>query len=308
MQKNKRTSSDKFAVLRKQAEARLGPEEGGVETLSQEEIHGLLQELHTYQIELELQNEDLRQAQEELLDSRKKYSDLYDFAPVGYLTVGDKGLILEANLTIAGMLGLERGHLRKQPLSAFISPEDQDIYYRCRHALVQSETMQTCELRMVKKDGTTFPAQLRGSINPEVDGGSGQFRAVIADITEQKRVEAEKEKLEARLRQSQKMEALGTMAGGMAHEFNNILGIILGSAELALDDVTESDPVHDRLKTTITATKRARDIVRQILIFTSVKPCISFNRLPRPQFNLFWIWMRSGAPSWRTRPRSASCS
>ena len=156
-------------------------------------IRRLLHELHTYQIELELQNEDLRQAQVKLLDTQKKYTDLYDFAPAGYLTISGKGLMVEINLTLAGMLGLGKRFLLNQPFSAHISPEDQDIYYHCRRTLLESKTLQTCELRMMKKDGATFHAKLRCSINPEVDGSSDQFRAVITDITERKKIEEEKE-------------------------------------------------------------------------------------------------------------------
>jgi len=177
--------------LRKQAEDILRTrDDKGLDNKSAK-ISKLLHELQTHQIELELQNEDLRQAQEELLDSQKKYTDLYDFAPVGYLTVSEKGLIAEANLTIVEMLGVERKLLFNQPFSVFIVPQDQDIFYRCRQILIQSETTQTCELRMVKKDGSQFHARLRCSFHPDVDGIEGLFRTVITDISERKKAKEE---------------------------------------------------------------------------------------------------------------------
>lgn len=155
--------------------------------------------MRIHQIELEMQNEELRKTQEKLIESQGKYIDLYDFAPVGYLTVSEKGCILEANLTFAGMMGVERNLLLKKLLSAYIYPPDQDVYYLCRRTLLESKKPQTCATRMLKKDGTTFQAQLRFSIHPEVDGSAGQSRAILTDISEQKKIEDEKEMLHREL-------------------------------------------------------------------------------------------------------------
>jgi len=95
---------------------------------------------------------------------------------------------------------------------------------------------------------------------------------VSRDITDRKNAEMEKEQLEAQLRQAQKMEAVGTLAGGVAHEFNNILGIILGNAELAIDDVPEWNPAKSCLEDIRTASLRASDVVRQILRFARKMP------------------------------------
>ena len=89
----------------------------------------MLHELRVHQIELEMQNEELRRAQAELDAARARYFDLYDLAPVGYCTLSEQGLILEANLTAATLLGVARGALVKQPFTRFILKEDQDIYY-----------------------------------------------------------------------------------------------------------------------------------------------------------------------------------
>jgi PAS domain S-box-containing protein len=115
--------------------------------------------------------------------------------PVGYLTISNKGMILEANLTAAVMLGVAREHLIMQPFSAFILPEDQDIYYRCRKELSDLKTTQERELSLVKKDGSPFPALMKFSLYTELEITPGQFRIVITDITERKKIEAEREKL-----------------------------------------------------------------------------------------------------------------
>lgn len=116
-----------------------------------EEVGRLLHELRVHQIELEMQNEELRCAQQEIEASRAKYFDLYELAPVGYLTLSEKGLILEANLTLAGLLGVPRGALIKQAVSQFIQQEDQNHYYRFLKQLLDTGAPQACELRMVKK-------------------------------------------------------------------------------------------------------------------------------------------------------------
>jgi PAS domain-containing protein len=118
------------AQLRQQAEAAARQEAAQSpethEALSPAQMRQTLHELRVHQIELEMQNEELRRAQVELDAARARYFDLYDLAPVGYCTLSEPGLILEANLTAATLLGVPRGALVKQPISRFILPEDQD--------------------------------------------------------------------------------------------------------------------------------------------------------------------------------------
>ncbi len=181
------------AELRKQAEeiargkAAQSPEH--LAALSPEENRQTLHELRVHQIELELQNEELRRAQVELDASRARYFDLYDLAPVGYCTLSEQGVILEANLTAAGLLGVARGELVKQPLPRFILPEDQDIYYLHRKQLFETGGPQAYELRMMKKDSTRFWARLDATAAQDVDG-IPVCRLVLSDITDRKRTEA----------------------------------------------------------------------------------------------------------------------
>jgi PAS domain S-box-containing protein len=118
--------------------------------LSPEEIRRMLHELRVHQIELEMQNEELRRAQAELDASRERYFDLYDLAPVGYCTLSEKGLILETNLTAATLLNVTRSEMVNKPITRFILKEDQDIYYRHRKHVFETAEPQTVELRMVK--------------------------------------------------------------------------------------------------------------------------------------------------------------
>jgi PAS domain S-box-containing protein len=156
--------------------------------LSPEESRRMFHELRVYQIELEIQNEELRRAQSELEASRERYFDLYDLAPVGYCTLSEKGLILEANLTAATLLNVTRGELLRQPITRFILKEDQDIYYRHHKHLFETGEPQVCELRMVKQDGMSFWARLDSTAVKDSDGAT-ECRVVIIDITEHKRAE-----------------------------------------------------------------------------------------------------------------------
>jgi len=124
--------------------------------LSLEESQRTIHELHVHQIELKMQNEELRRVQAELDAARAHYFDLYELAPVAYCIISGEGLILEANLTAVTLLGTARSTLIKQPITRFILGEDQDIYYMHRKELFKSNAPQACELRMVHKDGQPF--------------------------------------------------------------------------------------------------------------------------------------------------------
>ncbi len=178
--------------MRQRAEA-LAREAAAGETeapagLSPKEIQEMLHELRVHQIQLELQNEDLRRAQEAIGAARARYFDLYDLAPVGYCTLSETGMILEANLTLATLLGLDRGALNKQPVSRFVLEEDQGIYYLHRKQLFDTGEPQECELRLVRPDGAPFWAHLKGTA-ARAEDGAPLCRVIISDITERKEVE-----------------------------------------------------------------------------------------------------------------------
>lgn len=145
----------------------------------------LVHELQVHQIELEMLYENLRHAQDELEKSWASYFDLYDLAPVGYLTVNDRDVILNANLTATSLLGVSRKALLKKPLIQFILDTDQDIYYVHRNQLMATGIAQVFELHFVKQDGATYWVRLE--MNRTAGTDSGQlFRVVMIDISQQK--------------------------------------------------------------------------------------------------------------------------
>lgn len=148
------------------------------------DLQSLVQELSVHQIELEMQNVELRRTQLELAESRDRYSDLYEFAPVGYLTLNPEGVILEANLTASRILGVPRQDIVQANLSKFVTPQSQDRFYLYRRSLAGGTDHGTCELQMRQPDGTTRDMLLE-SIAFKTTVGLN-LRIALLDITENK--------------------------------------------------------------------------------------------------------------------------
>lgn len=182
------------AELRARAErlARLHLAQAGVDqqASSTGDMQVILHDLRVHQIELEMQNEELRRAQVELSLARARYFDLYDFAPIGYCTLSEQGFIRQANLAAATLLGVPRAELVDRPFTQFIAKADQDIYYLQRRQLIASGQAMSCELRMVKANGVEFWGQLESTATLDADGVT-EFRTVLSDATERKRKDVE---------------------------------------------------------------------------------------------------------------------
>jgi diguanylate cyclase (GGDEF)-like protein/PAS domain S-box-containing protein len=174
------------SLLRKKAEAQLAHAPlTGTQVKSAEE---LLHELRVSQIELEMQNEELRQAKISLEESRDHYIEFYDFAPVGYLTLTDKCLISEVNITAASLLGVERNKLLRQRLARFVAPEDHDRWHQHFMDVLKRDEKLTCELVCKHGDGSGFNAQL-DCIRLLKEGKAPMVRIVLTDITERKQMD-----------------------------------------------------------------------------------------------------------------------
>lgn len=145
----------------------------------------VIHDLRVHQIELELQNEELRRTQDALEHARAKYVDLFDRAPVGYLTLDEHGLILEANYTLARMLNVDRAALIRQPMSLFVLREDQDAYYLARKTLDRTGDVHGFEIRLAKSDGRPFWVWIEMTAS-EDDDGAPVWRMGLTDITSRK--------------------------------------------------------------------------------------------------------------------------
>ncbi|MFY7867562.1 putative bifunctional diguanylate cyclase/phosphodiesterase [Roseateles sp.] len=148
----------------------------------------VLHELQVHQIELEMQNQELRDAQLALEASRSRYFDLYDLAPVGYCSLSEAGMIERINLALGTMLGLPRSQLLRHRFSTHICPDDQDIFYRHRLLLRRSAEPQSFELRLRDPNGGMRWVQIQASI-AQGEGSETLMHLAVMDVEARKRAE-----------------------------------------------------------------------------------------------------------------------
>jgi len=187
MKKDKEQSHK--SELRERAEEFLNKGPSAMKKVPPKDVKSLIEELQIHQVELEMQNEELRESQMALEEVRDRYANLYDFAPVGYFTISEEELVLESNLTGAAMLGVERRKLTGQPFSRFITGDTEDTFYFHRGKLLETKEKQTCELKLKKKDGSEFHAQLDSRFVDDSAADFGQFRTVVSNIDDRKHAE-----------------------------------------------------------------------------------------------------------------------
>ena len=181
------------AELRRQAEERLHANMAELRSpRTGEETQRLLHELEVHQIELEMQNAELRRAREELELSRDKYAELYDFAPVGYFTFDASGMIREVNLAGAQLLGIERGLLTNKPFSHFIADADgREIFSSHIEKVLQGQGVQRCEVSLKKNDGTLLHGLLQSAAAATIGSQDGWILTSIIDGTIRKKLRDE---------------------------------------------------------------------------------------------------------------------
>lgn len=382
----------KFDQLRMQAEELLDQHTGDL-YLPRVDILGLIHELRIHQAELQIQNEELQRSQHELTKLHQEYEELYEFAPCGYLTLNNKGIITRINLTGTRLLEATRKLIQRQTFNQFIERGWENAFIAARLKSAQTGERQSLELPlkrknmppawvrveieadnddtgavrqwrialmditlnkftesalaeseerfralfehapvayqsldengdlinvneawleimgysevdvigknffdflhpdwkerfkenftqfrtvsdalgnefvMQKKDGTGIIVSLQDKISKDQSGKFDNLYCVFFDITTQREVEADNKLLEEKLRQAKKMESIGTLAGGIAHNFNNILMGIQGNVSLMLMDKDASHPDLERLRFIKECVKSATELTRDLLGF-----------------------------------------
>jgi len=245
------------AHLRRRAEAqlRMCPAATGA-ARTEADTQRLVHELQVHQIELEMQNEELQCARREMEAALEKYSDLYEFAPVGYLTLDRGGAICGANLTCATLLGIERSRLLKLPFGLCLSPADRPALTNFLAKVFTSHAKESCEGTVLNTE--RLPMDVR--IEAVVAENGHECRAVLTDITEHKQAEADRLILN-------KLESTGVLAAGIAHDFNNLLTVVLLDIELAEALIPPGDELGALLEEAKKAVVAAGSLTRQFIAF-----------------------------------------
>lgn len=194
------------------------------------DIERLMEELSTYHIELEMQNEQLRDTQAELEKLNRKYTDLFDFAPVGYFVVNKKGIIEEVNLTGCSMLGVERRSLIKNPFSNYVVESDHKNLYSFYQKIYAGDERAECELKLKKKDNSFIYVQIVGEPVRDENNNIVQSRTAVLDITQRINSEHKSDDLAKEVKRSNI--DLEQFASVVSHDIREPLRAITGFMEL----------------------------------------------------------------------------
>ncbi|MFN0300531.1 MAG: ATP-binding protein [Burkholderiales bacterium] len=225
--------------LRARAEAAMQSGYRDTGAMSTDAMRRLVHELEVHQVELSMQNEALRESEAQLAESRDRLSDLYDFAPAGYLTLNEDSTILEANLAAAALLGVERQRALGQKFTRFIEPTTQDAFYLHQRSTVPGSPKQTLELLLRDTGGKAMTVQMDMACVRNTLTASLSWYVAMSDVSERKRNE---EAMHQALQQAEfANQAKSQFLANMSHEIRTPLNGVLGMTELLLDTKLDAE-------------------------------------------------------------------
>lgn len=224
--------------LKKRAELFLKKKPSFVKKLPRRDTQELIEDLHVHQIEMEMKNEELRRAHEELEKAKGIYADLYKFAPVGYLTLDQNNLIFRINLAAAKLLGIERRRLLGSRFSRFISPDSVDFFYQHVRQCLDTRKKQTCELKLKNDAENARYIQLESMAVSDEEGDFNRIRMAMIDITTRKEADDRIRALSQELLRAQENERQM-----ISRELHDRIGQDLSMVKMGYDALMEDLPV-----------------------------------------------------------------
>ncbi|MFZ0931199.1 MAG: ATP-binding protein [Syntrophobacteraceae bacterium] len=259
----------KIAELRSRAMEALESKPALMEKMPVEDVRKLVEELQIHQVELEMQNEELRSMQRELEQSRKEYSGLYDFAPVGYLTISEEGRVVKTNLTAAKQLGIERSTLIGKPLNLYAAENYREELHLHLRKIFKTKQPHTCEIRLNGRSRTTRYVQLDSTYLMDSDG-QGLTLTTMTDISDLKQAEENLKVSAGRLEHSnQELEQFAFIASHDLQEplrkiqtFGNMIG------NKCSDKLNEQEK--DYFTRMQNAAKRMQQLIHDLLKYSRV--------------------------------------
>jgi two-component system, cell cycle sensor histidine kinase and response regulator CckA len=214
-----------------------------------------------------------KQAEEQLQKEKEFIDTLIQVSPAFYTALDDRGRIRMMNETMLRALGYKHEDvINTDFLSIFIHPDDRPLLSEWLIKTRQSREPLYGEFRMLSKDGRELAVEWHGRSVMDKKGNFEYSFGLALDTTERRIAMKDKERVENQLQQIQKMEAIGTLTGGVAHDFNNLLTAIQGCAEMAMLRLEPGNSIHHDLQEILTACGRASELTRQLLLFSSRHP------------------------------------
>lgn len=235
---------------------------------SVDEVKKLVHELRVHQIELEMQNDALRQAQSELLASNEKYTDLYDFAPVSYLTLDEQAIIVEANLTLSKLFGLERSLLLKRRFALYLPMSERNGFFEAMSHVLETGEPQTFEARLLAKE-VELDVRLNMAFASNA-AGKKHCRISITDVSDLRKAEKELKANMKKLERSNR--ELQDFAFIASHDLQEPLRKILTFGNMLLERHGESlhPEAADYLRRMGKASLRMREMIDGLLDYSRV--------------------------------------
>ncbi len=260
-------------IPREQTDTEALPPSGAQPEMGDNRARALVHELHVQRMELEIQKEELRRVSAELEQSRNQFSLLFHQAPIGYLVLNEIGLIYEVNETFCRMVERARSRLLGNSFADCLERNSQDPFLGRYPGFFRKPAGKSLEAMVRRERGAAFYAHLEGTTIRTALGsrpvdGTPLLLLAVTHISERKWAEEKRLQLERQMQQTQRLESLGVLAGGIAHDFNNLLAIILGNANLAMEELPTDSPVRDSLHAIEATSLRAAELCRQMLAYS----------------------------------------